>query len=78
MFDSSELINNKLLLLITGRLKQSGGQYVDEHLTAELANVLHDCRVDQLDADGQRIQVRVHLLHQETVQFFDRLVAPDQ
>lgn len=35
---------------VTG-FQQVGGQHVDEHLAAELAHVLHDGRVDQLDAD---------------------------
>lgn len=62
---------------ITG-FQHSGGQYAGQHVAAELANLVYDRGVDQLDADGQRIEVSVHLFHQEPVQFIGGLVAPDQ
>jgi len=47
-------------------------------LAAEIAHLLHHCRVDQLDADGQAVQVRVGFFHQVPIQLIGRIVAPDQ
>lgn len=66
-----------ICVIITG-LQQIGGQYVGEHFAAESAHVFHDGRVNQLDADGQRVEVRVHFFHQISVQFVGGFVAPDQ
>lgn len=68
--------NNDSEQKVTG-FEQISGQHVDEHLAAELTHVLHDGRVDQLDADGQWVEVRADFFHQVPVQLVGGIVAPD-